>query len=169
MARTRLTWYLVAAALPFMAWIPLAANPLPTASYASPSTPVSGTVYVPESTVVITSIKVAGGNMFYGYTDSGTFFGGLSGTFPSVVAVELIHADGSGVFHETETVTGSVLGRTGTWVQSDSGPVNPDGSFSGRTVIGDGTGGLAGIHGETRFQSADGVHISYSGEVHFDP
>jgi hypothetical protein len=149
-----------------MAWVPLAANPLPTASYASPSTPVSGTGFV--SSVIITSTRTADGNTFYYYTATGTFSGGISGTFQDV-GVEKIDANGKGVFQETVTVTGSVLGRTGTFGIRNWGPVNADGSFSGGSVYKDGTGGLAGMHGVADFQSADGINISYSGEVHFDP
>jgi hypothetical protein len=69
------------------------------------------------------------------------------------VGVLALHAGGTGVFNETDTFSGSVLGRTGTCVLLTSGPVFSDGSFAGRSVIGSGSGELADIRGEAHTQA----------------
>src|SRR5579859_1202453 len=140
MARARLARYLAIAALPLMACAPLAANPAVTASYASPPTTVSGTIIV--SNFVATSTRSAGGNTFVGYTNDIDFVAGdIIGT-GHVTGMGITFADGSGLFHETGTVTGSVLGSAqGTYAYVTSGTSNSDGTAEGRTTIKDGTGG----------------------------
>jgi Protein of unknown function (DUF3224) len=168
MAIARLIRYLAIAALPLMACAPLAANPAVTASYASPPTTVSGTATIIN--FVVTSTRSAGGITFLGYTNDVTYVDGDFHGMSHVTGVLTLHADGSGLFNETETFTGSVLGSTqGTFVEANQGTVNSDGTFQGRGVIKDGTGGLAGIHGVKTFQAMTPVIFTYSGHAAFDP
>jgi hypothetical protein len=148
---------------------PLGANPGVTASYASSPTTVSGTATIIN--FIATSTRSADGNTFQGYTNDVTFVGDFSG-MSHVAGVLTVRPDGSGLFHETATFTGSVLGRAGTYSENNEGTINSDGTFQGRGTIKDGTGGLAGIHGEWTFQSVSPIDpntATYSGQVHFDP
>ena len=168
MARARLTRYLAIAALPLMACAPLAANPAITASYASPSTTVSGTATIIN--FVVTSTRPAGGITLLGYTNDVTYVVGDFHGMSHVTGVSIIKPDGSGRFYETETFAGSVLGSTqGTLVEANQGTLNSDGTFRGRGVFTDGTGGLAGIHGVKTFQAITPSIFTYSGRVAFDP
>jgi hypothetical protein len=169
MTRPRLTRYLAVAALPLMACAPLAANPAVTASYASPPTAVSGTATIIN--YVVGSPRSAGGMTFQGYTNDVLVVGDEIGT-GHVIGRYTIRADGSGLFNETETFTGSVLGSAqGTCVLDNAGTFNSDGTAQGRSVVKNGTGGLAGIHGVSTFQTSpiDPNLVTYSGQVHFDP
>jgi hypothetical protein len=75
--------------------------------------------------------------------------------------LQAVRADGSASFVGIERVTGSVGGRSGTFLLQDAGTVN--GSVVSGTwfvIPGSGTGGLAGLRGEGGFtanlgQSAD--------------
>ncbi len=141
---------------------------VPTAHASTPTT-VSGTGTIIN--FIVTSTRVADGNTFLGYTNDVIEVGDISGT-SHVTGVLTIHADGSGLFHETATFAGSVLGRTGTFFERNSGTFNSDGTFQGRGVIKDGTGGLAGIHGVITFPLNSPLTpniFTYSGQVHFDP
>jgi hypothetical protein len=152
-----------------MACAPLAGNPAVTASFASVSTPVNGTFTIlsfPQ-----TLIRSAGGITFYSYTSVVAESGDIVGT-SNVIGKLTIRADGSGHFNETETFAGSVLGRIGTFVESNTGTINSDGTFQGRGVIATGTAGLAGIHGRRTFQATNPSNpaiATYAGEVHIDP
>jgi hypothetical protein len=166
MVRTRLIRALIVGALPLVAWAPLAANPAITRSIAATPTAVSGTLS--GTSFAVTSTKTAGGITFTNYTEDAVVVGDFKGT-QVAVGVEALHADGTGVFNETDTFSGSILGRTGTCVLLVSGPVFSDGSFAGRSVIGDGTGELAGIHGVDKLTPINASSVSFSGQVLFAP
>jgi hypothetical protein len=166
MVRTRLIRALIVGALPLVAWAPLAANPAITRSIASMPTAVSGTVI--GTSFAVTSTKTAGGITFTNYTEDADVVGDFKGT-QVAVGVEALHADGTGVFNETDTFSGSILGRKGTCVLLVSGPVFSDGSFAGRSVIGHGTGELADIHGVDELTPINASSAGFSGQVQFGP
>jgi hypothetical protein len=168
MVRTRLIRALIVGALPLVAWAPLAANPAITRSIASTPTAVSGTVIGIPASFTVTSTKTAGGITFTNYTEDAKVVGDFQGT-QVAVGVEALHADGTGVFNETDTFSGYILGRQGTCVLLVSGPVFSDGSFAGRSVIGHGTGELADIHGVDKLTPIDASSAGFSGQVQFGP
>jgi Protein of unknown function (DUF3224) len=66
--------------------------------------------------------------------------------------LQAVHADGSASFVGIERVTGSIAGRSGTFLLQDAGAVA--GSVVSGTwfvIPGSGTGGLAGLRGEGGF------------------
>ena len=83
------------------------------------------------------------------------FDGDITGTGVATF-LQTLRADGSAGFCGLERVTGSVLGRTGTFVLQDEGELDETGRVAGRwqVVPGSGTGELAGLRGTGTF-SAD--------------
>lgn len=82
-----------------------------------------------------------------------TFAGDITGT-GVVEFLQAAHADGTASFVGIERVTGSVSGRTGTFLLQDQGTV-ADGVVSGGwfVVPGSGTGELTGLRGEGGFRA----------------
>ena len=78
----------------------------------------------------------------------------------------MIHADGSGNIHGKCQGNATLLGRTGTYVESFSATFNANGVV-GQASLGDGTGGLAGMHG-VQTNSSDGTTTFYSAQIHFE-
>jgi hypothetical protein len=147
-----------------MLWVPLAATSGIATSYASQSTTLTGTVTV--GTISTTWTQSLGAITLQGYTNPVTVVGGISGTGNSAGEFTLF-TNGTGRFSETETVFGTVLGRTGAFVEQNVGTTNPDGSFQGRGVITEGIGGLAGLHGTITVQPINAVSSSYRGQFYF--
>jgi hypothetical protein len=102
-----------------------------------------------------------------GYINPATLAGGISGQGVSA-GEATVFADGSGRFNETVTIFGTVLGRTGAYVEQNVGTTGSDGSFQGRSVIVEGIGGLAGLRGTGTFQGIN-TSGSYTSQVYFDP
>lgn len=94
-----------------------------------------------------------------------TFAGDIEGT-GVVEFLQASAADGSASFVGIERVTGSVGGRTGTFLLQDAGTV-ADGVVSGDWFVipGSGTGELTGLRGEGGFRADLGegatVHLDY--------
>jgi hypothetical protein len=94
-----------------------------------------------------------------------TFTGDLAGE-GVVEFLQAAAADGSASFVGIERVTGSLGGRTGTFLLQDEGTVIGD-QVSGDwfVVPGSGTGGLTGLRGEGGFHAKLGegaqVHLDY--------
>ncbi len=67
--------------------------------------------------------------------------------------LQVLRADGSASFCGLERVTGSVLGRAGSFVLQDEGELDTAGNVAGRwhVVAGSGTGDLAGLRGTGTF------------------
>jgi hypothetical protein len=129
---------------------------------------VSGTLSF--TNFVITSVRTAGGNTFITGTDVDVFAGGLSATFITVDKHIIFHADGSANFDGYGKGTGSVNGGpSGTFTAIFSATATPSGLDDGQIVIGNGTGGLSGIHGVIDFftPSVGSPFDDYSGQVHF--
>jgi Protein of unknown function (DUF3224) len=138
-----------------------------TASAATTPTAFSGTFS--SCCVVLVSFRQADGNTFESVTDSVTFAGDLAGSSAEQINI-VIHSDGSIEFQGSDVCACTVAGRSGTIVMPFSGNGAPNGSTIGHISIGDGTGGLANLHGRATFLSSNGgTSGTVSGVYHFDP
>lgn len=86
-----------------------------------------------------------------------TFTGDLSGTGTATM-LQVLRADGSASFCALERVTGTLAGRSGSFVLQDTGSLESDGHVVGSwfVVPGSGTGELVGLRGEGGFDAALG-------------
>jgi hypothetical protein len=150
--------------------LPIALFFLPTA-YAS--TPTTGTGTFPAGSVVtFTSIRMVDGNTVVTVNELDPIAGVIAGSlaFPDVTAVIL--STGNGVVRfGTGTLTGSVLGRSGTIELSGQGTFSgfpaafqEEGQFV--FLSGTGTGGLTSIQGQGMFEFV-GATGTYSVTVIF--
>lgn len=138
-----------------------------TASAATTPTAFSATFS--SCCVVLVSFRQADGNTFLSVTDSVTFAGDLAGSSAEQINI-VIHSDGSIEFHGSDVCACTVAGRSGTIVTPFSGNGAPNGSTIGYVSIGDGTGGLANLHGTATFRSSNGgTSGTFSGVYRFDP
>jgi len=87
------------------------------------------------------------------------FDGDISGTGVATF-LQTLRSDGSASFCALERVTGSIAGRSGSFVLQDTGSLDPNGGVSGTwfVVPGSGTGELANLCGEGRFAASLGEH-----------
>jgi uncharacterized protein DUF3224 len=76
--------------------------------------------------------------------------------------LQVLAADGSASFVAVERVTGTLAGRSGSFVLQDRGTLDADGGVSGEwfVVPGSGTGELTGLGGEGGFTAAVGQHAT---------
>jgi len=90
-----------------------------------------------------------------------TFSGDLAGTGVATM-LQVLRADRSASFCAVERVTGTLHGRSGTFVLQDTGTLGADGRVSGTwfVVPGSGTGELAGLRGEGGFEAVLGQHAN---------
>lgn len=81
-----------------------------------------------------------------------TFDGDIVGT-GTARYLQTLHPDGSASFCGLERITGTLHGRTGTFVLQDEGELDASGRVTGRwqVVAGSGTGELAGLRGTGTF------------------
>jgi Protein of unknown function (DUF3224) len=88
-----------------------------------------------------------------------TFSGDIAGTGRAAM-LQALSADGSASFVGLERVTGSVGGRSGSFVLQDTGTLAADGTVTGEwfVVAGSGTGQLAGLSGAGGFTARLGEH-----------
>jgi uncharacterized protein DUF3224 len=93
-----------------------------------------------------------------------SFSGDISGD-GVVEFLQAAHDDGSASFVGIERVTGTVAGRTGTFLLQDAGTVQ-DNIVSGDWFVipGSATGGLAGLRGTGGFRA----NLGESAQVHLD-
>ncbi len=145
-----------------------------TPAHATPPTTLTGTAKT--LTFVTTETRTADGNTFLSATITGVLSGGLEGTDVGTNDI-IILSSGQVILRADVTFTGTVNGSgpgtasitsiaQGTMVSGGGGDV----AFQGQFVIGNGTGGLAGLHGEGTVQHSPGsVGSTYSVLVHFDP
>jgi Protein of unknown function (DUF3224) len=97
-----------------------------------------------------------------------TFSGDIEGE-GKVRFLQAIHKDGSASFVGIERVSGTIAGRSGTFLLQDAG------TLEGSTVKGEwfvvpdsGTGDLAGLRGEGGFEAALGERASITLDYWFD-
>jgi hypothetical protein len=150
-----------------------AAALLVTAPVAAASPPTAFTTSFQNTSMVLTGFRQADGNTFISQTLQVMVSGDLSGSAVQHLDV-VFHPDGTfnlkGVSVCTCTLAGTGLSGTitelgvGTGVELDTGV-----SVSGQFTIGDGTGGLANMHGVGTFESSNGSSGMQSGVYHFDP
>ena len=97
----------------------------------------------------------------------------FSGDVTGIGAAEMLQIlrdDGSASFVAVERVTGTLAGRTGTFVLQDRGTLDTDGNVEGEwfVVAGSGTGELTGLTGSGGFSAKLGehaqAHLDYSFE-----
>jgi hypothetical protein len=151
---------------------------LPTVAHAGPPQDVEGYfVYTPNEDC---TIRWAGDNEFWrDCTDWGEYYAGdFLGDSEEVYDVILHGSQGNYVFESgwykgIVTLTGTVLGRSGTveilFIGFSEGDIF---AWTGTWRIVGGTGDLAGVHGQGDWGSSEdpeypGVH--YWGKVHFEP
>ena len=133
---------------------------------ASTSTTVNGTIS--QGSLQILSTRTDGGNTIIRLNRTDILTGGMVGTCVDIVPTTVvIHADGSGNIHGKCQGHATLLGRTGTYVESFSATFNANGALAGRASLEHGTGGLAGMHGVQGIFS-DGKTSSYSAHIHFE-
>jgi hypothetical protein len=72
--------------------------------------------------------------------------------------LQVLAGDGSATFVAVERITGTLAGRSGSFVLQDSGTLDAGGAVSGEwfVVPGSGTGGLTGLSGDGGFTAAVG-------------
>lgn len=87
------------------------------------------------------------------------FDGDLQGTGKGEMLTALTPVKGSAGYVAIERFTGTLQGRSGSFVFQHSGTMDQGGQRLSITVVpGSGTGGLAGITGSFRIEIADGRH-----------
>jgi uncharacterized protein DUF3224 len=120
---------------------------------------------------VITGFRQADGNTFISQTVQVVYAGDLSGPVVEQIDV-VIHPDGTFNFKGVDVCTCTLAGTglSGTIALPFAGAGDASGSAIGHFTIGDGTGGLANMHGVGTFESSDGgLSGPFSGVYHFDP
>ncbi len=136
------------------------------AVYASAPQPIAGLFFfTPGSTI---STKSAGANTIVTYNFIVSLTGSQSGTYVGVER-DVMHPDGTVTFNNTGTFTGTVLGRSGTFVELVQGKYSlVDCTISfGTMVFEKGTGDLANLHGHGTFGGGICTSGTYSGTVQF--
>jgi hypothetical protein len=90
-----------------------------------------------------------------------SFTGDITATGHAAM-LQVLSADGSATFVAVERITGTLAGRTGSFVLQDRGTLAADGTVSGEwfVVPGSGTEELAGLSGDGGFTAAVGQHAS---------
>lgn len=102
------------------------------------------------STVTITSVREADGNIFVKGTEVQTLTGSLVGT-RLAEGVEVVHPDGSFEASDTGTFSGTVADQTGT-IALGGNSKGTGLTGSGQMVVDRGTLGLADLHGQGTFE-----------------
>ena len=140
-------------------------------AYATPTPARIITGRFTVTSFTVTSTQFVGGNTIISWNATAVSVGDISGNYVTT-GVRVIYPDGSGINTEYASFTGSVFGRTGTFVVGGTnswgsdGLCKPNGLCKGTFISG--TGGLRGIHGLTLFQFPFGNNTAlYSGHVRF--
>ena len=131
------------------------------------TTPTTGSGTFTVTFVSFTPLGHADGNSFSSVTYTETDTGILAGSCSSALT-QVIHADGASNFTGSETCTGTVAGRPGSWIADFGGTGAADGSFEGAAVL-SGTGNLHGTDTFLGHLTSTGANVTYTGQVHFDP
>ena len=140
-----------------------------TAAQAATSTvPISGTFVEQQflNQVIIPAGPTGGGTTFV--TVIVGFSGSLVGT-ETVKERASFQADGTLQVTHDGTFTGTIAGRSGSVQILDAGTQAPgDTLIRGSFTFVNGSGGLAGIHGQGTFTAIPGTSGTYQGEVFFN-
>ena len=129
---------------------------------ASTSSPASGTFT--SLAVTITSTRTDGGNTFVTANRTAVLAGTFTGPATETDTI-VFHADGTTIVHGQGTCACTVDGVSGTFAyRAESSGIFPT-SVSGQ-YVGQGSGGLAGLHAEGPFSGNFAV-VTYGGQVHF--
>lgn len=135
------------------------------AAIAGPPLPSSGTFSL--VTANVTSTRTVGGNTFLTVSRTAVLGGTITGTSTDEVRI-VIRKDGSATIHGSGVCVCTVDGRTGTVEYRFQGSGTFPATLDGHYVIGQGTGGLEGLHAEGPF-SGSFFSVVYGGQHHFDP
>jgi hypothetical protein len=147
--------------------VPVAASGAAAASTAPSRTTASGTWQTTSAT--FNTVQQVGNSTIIDLTGTASYTGTFTGT--SVIQGKLMfHADGSATFHDIETFTGTVNGKSGTVTWELFGTGSAAGEVQGSMVIIHSTGALAGLHGQLhQVASVDDIHVgpfgTYAGEI----
>jgi hypothetical protein len=137
---------------------------------ASATPPTAFTATFQNTSSVVTGFRQADGNTFISQIVQVIYAGDLAGPVVEHIDV-VIHPDGTfnvkGADFCTCTIAGT--GLSGTFVLPFTGTGDASGAVHGPFTIGDGTGGLANIHGVGTFESSNGSSGPFSGVYHIDP
>ena len=131
---------------------------------ASKPTKFSGTFTNISSTIA--GVRAAGRKRFVDRTVTWKF---AEGDFLGTSVAQLTYTfppNGKVTFSGTETFTGTLDGKSGTFVVPQSASINGT-TGQGRFVILSGTGGLANLHGQGTFLGTS-ESGTWSGKFHFD-
>lgn len=131
---------------------------------ATPPSPVSGGFAALTATP--TSSRTADGNSFVTLTRTAVIFGTFTGTATDTVTL-VTHANGTTSIRGRGTCVCTIAGLSGTFDYRFEGWGTFPTSVSGQYVVGHGTGGLAGLHGQGSFSGSFFV-ASLDGNFHFD-
>jgi len=131
---------------------------------ATPPTSVTGTFSVVSITT--TSTRVADGATFVTAERTSVLSGAFNGTATDTIELTM-HSNGTASVRGAGTCVCTVAGRTGTFDYRFNGSGIFPTSASGRYVVGQGTGGLAGRHAEGPF-SGDFAVANLGGQYHFE-
>ena len=135
---------------------------------ASTSTTVNGSLSQGSLQILSTRTDNSG-NTIIQVNRTDILTGGIVGTCVDIIPTTvMIHADGSGNIHGKCKGIATLLGKTGTYVESFSATFNANGVVVGHASLGHGTGGLAGMHGVQTNSSPDGKTTFYSAQIHFE-
>jgi hypothetical protein len=148
----------------------VAAAAVLVAAPASASTPIPFAGTFQNGSSVVTGFRLADGNTFISQIVQVVYAGDLAGPVVEHIDV-VIHPDGTlnakGADVCACTLTGT--GLSGTIVLPFTATGDASGAVRGRFTIGDGTGGLANLHGVGTFESSNGSSGPFSGVYHLDP
>ena len=147
----------------------VAAAAVLVAAPASATTPIPFAGTFQNTSSVVTGFRQADGNTFISQIVQVVYAGDLAGPVVEHIDV-VIHPDGTlnakGAAVCTCTLAG---GRSGTIVLPFAATGDASGAVRGHFTIGDGTGGLAHLHGVGTFESTNGSSGPFSGAYHLDP
>jgi hypothetical protein len=110
-------------------------------------------------------MRQEGSSMISAFTQQGAIEGGLAGSYTNEEVLTL-SPDNTGTFSGQMMCSCTVAGKSGTLTWSYTGTEAADGSFQGQFFDIQGSGDLADLHGQGKFQG-QGEHLTYSSELHF--
>ncbi len=147
-------------------FLPIALLLLPIAHAATPTT---GTGTATASSMTTTSARMVDGNTILTLNFVVTFSGAIVGTVAAQDTF-IIFSSGKAVEHGTGTLTGSVLGRSGTiGISFEATLTLATNQFEGQFAFlsGTGTGGLSNLEGQGTAEGQGPLTIAYSVAVIF--